>query len=338
MLVATCGISVPVAATEPFSFALLADGPYGEGAEPAYDRLIQAINSEPLAFAVHAGDIKAGGEMCTDELLIRRHRQLQNIEHPLIYTPGDNEWTDCHRDSNGNYLPTERLDFLRALFFPDPGMSLGQNPMLIDSQASRPEYQRYVENTVFEKDGVVFVQVHVVGSNNNLAPWDEIDESDSFAQPREDRFAEYNERNDAGVVWLNQAFDHATAIDAAAVFVTIHANPRFDLNGAEEERSGFNPFLSTLLARTKAFDKPVALAHGDFHVFLVDTPRLVPFYANEDAQAEGDNRQVANLVRVQGFGDSENHWVKITVDRHDPAVFSFQPRIVAGNVGSLGDR
>ena len=31
------------------------------------------------------------------------------VADPVVYTPGDNEWTDCHRASAGGYLPTERL-------------------------------------------------------------------------------------------------------------------------------------------------------------------------------------------------------------------------------------
>ena len=36
----------------------------------------------------------------------------------MIYVPGDNEWTDCHRANNGGYDPLERLAFLRAMFYP----------------------------------------------------------------------------------------------------------------------------------------------------------------------------------------------------------------------------
>ena len=34
------------------------------------------------------------------------------------YTPGDNEWTDCHRPAAGGYVPTERLARLRAAVLP----------------------------------------------------------------------------------------------------------------------------------------------------------------------------------------------------------------------------
>ena len=40
-----------------------------------------------------------------------------------MYTPGDNEWTDCHRPNNGAYDPLERLNTgVRETFFATPGV------------------------------------------------------------------------------------------------------------------------------------------------------------------------------------------------------------------------
>jgi len=35
---------------------------------------------------------------------------FETFEAPLIFVPGDNEWTDCHRQNNGSYDPIERLE------------------------------------------------------------------------------------------------------------------------------------------------------------------------------------------------------------------------------------
>ena len=67
---------------------------------------------------MHAGDIKAGSERCDDVLITHRFALYQTFRRPFIFTPGDNEWTDCHRVNNGRYNPLERLDFLRSVFFP----------------------------------------------------------------------------------------------------------------------------------------------------------------------------------------------------------------------------
>ena len=56
---------------------------------------------------------------------------------PLIYTPGDNEWTDCRPISK--YDPNERLDRLRQLFFAAP-RSLGQRSRALTRQSDLVNY------------------------------------------------------------------------------------------------------------------------------------------------------------------------------------------------------
>ncbi len=89
-------------AGQAMSFAIIGDGPYGDDKEIAYDRMIEQINADnTVQFVIHVGYIKSGGTECTDERLTRRFEQLQQIRTTVVYTPGDNEWTDCHRASNG---------------------------------------------------------------------------------------------------------------------------------------------------------------------------------------------------------------------------------------------
>jgi hypothetical protein len=45
---------------------------------------------------------------------------LDSYSGALVYTPGDNEWTDCHRLASDPKNPVERLGFLRAKFFYRP--------------------------------------------------------------------------------------------------------------------------------------------------------------------------------------------------------------------------
>ena len=45
-----------------------------------------------------------------------------------MFTPGDNDWTDCDRPSNGGFNSLERLDHERQLFFSTPN-SLGQHQL-----------------------------------------------------------------------------------------------------------------------------------------------------------------------------------------------------------------
>jgi hypothetical protein len=80
----------------------IAIGLFGDTAYSARER-------ELLAFVIHDGDIKSGGSLCSDAVFMDILGVFQASRHPLIYVPGDNEWTDCHRQNNGPFDPLERL-------------------------------------------------------------------------------------------------------------------------------------------------------------------------------------------------------------------------------------
>lgn len=300
----------------PFEFALIGDTPYiasnTPGVDyPPFDRLVEEINADPrLKWVLHAGDIKNGSTRCSDEIFHDRLLRLGRIEKPLIYTPGDNEWTDCHRANNGAYLPLERLERLRELFFPVPGITLGATPMQVDSQAAYAGFEEFPENVRWTHNGVVFATLHIVGSQNALAP---------FAARGAADDAEVARRNAANLAWLEAAFDQAGNEDAPGVLIMIQANPGLEFDQSAADRRGFDEFLATLEARVAAFGKPVVLAHGDSHFFRVDKPQLFarPF--------------LDNLTRVETFGAGNVHWIRVKVDPMSPEVFSFVEEIVDGN-------
>ncbi|HEY4999920.1 MAG TPA: hypothetical protein VII36_12280, partial [Usitatibacter sp.] len=122
-----------------FAFGVMGDTPYNEREEPHFLEMIERMNAEPLAFVIHVGDFKAGSHApCTDELFARRKAQFDLSAHPLIYTPGDNEWTDCRRPTNGAMDPVERLAKLREVFF-SGASSLGRERMDTTFQAKCAE-------------------------------------------------------------------------------------------------------------------------------------------------------------------------------------------------------
>ncbi|NBO14536.1 MAG: hypothetical protein EBV20_05305 [Betaproteobacteria bacterium] len=81
---------------QPLSFVALGDMPYGPRAQTQapYERLIEAVNRTGLPFTLHIGDIKSGSTRCDDEEFVFQKGNLQRFATALIYTPGDNEWTD----------------------------------------------------------------------------------------------------------------------------------------------------------------------------------------------------------------------------------------------------
>lgn len=313
--------SRPLPATG-FAFAAIGDMPYQRDQVPVVDALLADIDADPqVDFVLHVGDIKGGGERCDDALLASRHRQLQALRKPWIYTPGDNEWTDCHRESNGRYLPTERLAFLRRLFYAQPTRSGGEQPLTLRTQATMPGHETFVENRLFIHRRVLVATLHVVGSGNGLEPWHGIDAADSPRRPRADRLAEFQTREAAALAWLDAAFEQARSADAIGVVVAFQANPHFEQPAGSGSRAGFDRLLAQLQRHVSAFGRPVLVVHGDLHRLIVDRP-----WADDRAAAGDAAHALRRLQRVQVHGSPWLHWVKLRVDPGSPELFSVEPR------------
>lgn len=282
-----------------FSFVAIGDIPYHVPRQLAdFERLTARINTLAPAFTVHVGDIKSGASPCHDSLYVRTLELFARFERPLIYTPGDNEWTDCHRARDGKYDPLERLGKLRSTFYSRPG-SLGRTRLPLEHQSAHPDFRKYVENARWWKEGVLFATLHVVGSNNNL-------QRDAAA------VNEYVERNTANLAWLASTFDLAKKDGARAVVVAFQADPQFHLERAEDRRSGYTDTVRAIKRHVAEFGKPVLLVHGDTHRFVVDKP------------VRAGDRLLYNATRLIVFGDSEVSGVLVSVDPEDPDVFSFK--------------
>jgi len=294
-----------------FTFIAFGDMPYRDEDIEKVDRLIDAINKLKPAFTIHVGDIKSGAAPCTDADLARAIDQINTIEGPVVYTMGDNEWTDCHREIRGQkFNPRERLAKLRDLAFATPGRTLGRTPMPVESQAKlSPKHAKFVENQRFTKNRVVFIVAHVVGSNNGFEPQD----------PQ--AAVEYFERNAATVAWIADGFRVARETDARAVVVVFHANV-YELRQAYPampRASGFLDTVNAVARGARAFGRPVLVVHGDHHVLELESFK------------DASMRPVPNTFRLQVPGDSLVHAVRILVDPDAPGVFGFVPLIVPEN-------
>jgi hypothetical protein len=299
------------AMAQPFTFAAIGDTPYFLPADyQRFERLIDGINRRGPAFTIHVGDIKSGSTRCTDEMFLTVADYFTTFEGPLIYTPGDNEWTDCHRANNGGFDPIERLAKIRSLFFRDD-MSLGKKRLKLTQQSADPKFRKFVENARWSHNNVAFATLHLIGSNNNL---------------QRDRAAveEYLERNEANLAWLAGAFAEARSQNRAALVLSIQANPYFEKH--PDERSGFNDFLAGLERETIAFGRPVLLIHGDTHYFRIDQPLTVG----------PQKRRADNFIRLEVYGERDVHGVLVTVDPADGvSPFAFRPLLVPENFNDL---
>lgn len=296
----------------PFRFVAIGDMPYNIPKDyEKFDRLIDRINAAKPSFTIHVGDIKSGSTQCSDENFKKVFDQFARFEGPLVYTPGDNEWTDCHRQNNGSYDPLERLAKIRQMFFPETGRSLGQQKMSVETQPAimGEKYAPFIENARFVKDGVLFVTAHVVGSNNGL-------------EPRERKSAmEFFDRDAANVAWLDAAFAKAKTEGLKAVVVMAQAD-LYDIRQsapATPSASGFIGTIKALERGSKSFGGPILYIHGDEHRFVID--RLLGT----------DMKPIANSMRLQVYGANQVHGVIVTVDIATPGIFSFSPLIVPEN-------
>ena len=301
----------PVHGAEAFEFVALGDMPYELPDDYArFDRLIAAINTIMPAFSIHLGDTKAGSTPCGDEALKKVKDQFMTFAGPLIYTPGDNEWTDCHRKKAGEYDPRERLAFVRTLHFSE-AKSLGGKPMPLTRQSDVGKYKDMVENARWVHGSILFATVHVVGSNNGFG-------RDTAADK------EYLGRNEANIAWIKETFTIAKRENRDAVVFAFQANLNFDERHGGD--SGFGDTLRAFVAGAKAFAKTVLLVQGDSHEFIVDQPLKTEL---------DDGERLENVYRLQVMGAREVQAVRVGIHPGDPVMFSFRPLIVKENINPL---
>lgn len=313
--VATALVAVPAAranrggdAPGRLTYAVIGDTPYGQPQLDDFANDVSEINADRrVRLVMHLGDIKNGSSRCDTAYFQQIRTAFDGFADPLVYTPGDNEWTDCHRANNGGYTPTERLAVLRQTFFPVPGRTLG-GAKRVDAQAAP-----YVENTSWTDGGVVFGVVNVPGSNDDWAPWF------GAATRTQEQIDEYEKRNAADLAWLDRIFATAIRNEARAVVIGIQADmwdPAF--SGADADPASFDHFtdfvreLSTL---SRAYRRPVLLLNGDSHVFTDDRPLADPAKPYQKAMY-GITQDVPNLRRITVNGSTTpcHEWLRLTID------------------------
>ncbi len=323
------------------TIAVFGDWPYSQAILDAAPTLIHSINSDPkVRLIIHVGDIHSGSMPCTGAGLtplpamanpgwnMGIYDLFQQFEDPFIYTPGDNEWSDCHKTKEkSSGAPLNELAAVRSLFFSSPGYSLGEHEKHVVSQAeafdpAHPDDAQFVENVMWEESRVVFVTLNVPGGSN--------DDTVQWTAPFTDDAAQAEEvatRDAANLRWLAEAFAVAERDGAAGVVVALQADmwdpEALPANGGTG-LDHYTPLVTELAGLSLEFGRPVLLLNGDSHMFRVDYPLADPSDANGMIH---DTAAVPNLTRivVQGSADfSPWEWLKLTIDPKDPGVFSWE--------------
>src|SRR5262245_58815814 len=314
-----------LAQSQPFSFGLWGDMPYAKAGDgPKMPALIADMNASDIAFSLYDGDIKDGSSQCTNDVYEAAIKMFDELRKPVVYIPGDNEWTDCHRLNNGGYDNLERLAHVRQVMFVKD--TFGSGTLAVERQGKPGS--KFVEDVRFLHQGIMFVGLNVPGSNNNRV----VDEKDctsksarTASQCAADN-AEYAERDAANIAWMHEAFMKATAEKAAGIMLVFQGDPGFDIPETEEkdesrtpDHDGYFAFLDAIVREATAFRGEVVLVHGDTHFFKIDKP------------LRNATSMLANLTRVKTFGSPTTHWIRGTADASSREVFTFHPMIVEAN-------
>lgn len=286
----------------PFTIVAMGDAPYSDPFDYLrFSGLIHTINALRPVFSVHVGDIKGGSSACSDRRLTRIRDYFNDLDTALIYTPGDNEWTDCHRLTAGAWDPINRLDLLRRHYF-STSESLGKTPLRLTRQSDDARFAKFVENARWAHGDVGFLTAHVVGSYNNA------ERRDAAAR------AEFSERDKASSTWITDGFAWARKTKKKGLVIFIHADP---LRGRDHDRRVGRPFGRTVKALKRGsldYKKPVLLVHGDFHEYKLDQPF-----------ADSAGTPIRNLTRLEVQGAPDVWATRIDIDPSSPALFKIAP-------------
>ena len=321
--------------------AVYGDAPYGLTpqdtsqleATPAF---IDSINSDPdVGLVMHVGDIHSGKQYCTETYNRQVFSAWTRFRDPLVYTPGDNEWSDCHKlaerggaaDANGDTVsfaggdPVANLGLVRSIFFRHPGETLGRRQLEVASQArsydrSHPADKAFVENVMWEQSDVLFVSVNIPGgSNNDTDPW--------FGNPiTSPQTQEVADRTAADIRWLEAAFARARRDRVSGLVIQTQAD-MWDADGkAPSHLQAYAPLVDRIATLTSSFVKPVLLFNGDSHVYRSDNPLSPGFtLSNPVAGVAGGDvppypaYDVPNFHRVVVHGSTTPlEWLRLRVN------------------------
>ena len=323
----------------PITLAVFGDWPYSQNLLDNAHLLINSVDSDrSVSLVMHVGDIHSGSMACTSAGILppiatsnpgwnqQIYYQFQQFNDPVVYTPGDNEWSDCHKTKQfSSGAPLKELASVRSLFFAHPGETLGRHVRHVRSQAefydpAYPADSQFVENVMWQDSGVTFATFNLPGgSNNDTSPW-----AGQFADPAA-QADEVAERSAANLRWLQAAFDHAREERSRAVVIAVQAD-MWDpaalpaAGGAGLDK--YTPFVQALASLTLKFHRPVLLLNGDTHLYLTDKPLADP---NSATGVIHNTPAVPNLTRivVQGSTNAPAEWLRLVIDPRKAQPFSW---------------
>ena len=238
-----------------YAIGLWGDLPYSDAQAAKIPALIDDMNDAQLVFTVNDGDLKQGsGSPCDNALYAHALDWFNSFESAAMFTPGDNDWADCDRPSNGGFDSRERLDYERALFF-STDQSFGRHPVTQEVQTAKEclsasdQLVSCVENRRWSYHDVTYATLNVQGSCNNLCDTTRQHTGNTGDPP------EYAARNQADLDWLRETFAEAEADGSSAIMLIAQGDPGWDLSDSTRAPLR-DPSTIQVCARAQAGDVP----------------------------------------------------------------------------------
>jgi hypothetical protein len=248
-----------VAAAEPITFSIMGCGPYTPADKPAVVFYVAQENREHVSeFMVHLGDlfkmpavIKPEAERAKPPAVDPPgpdHMATETEYHwaadmltasntiPTWIVVGDNEWNDLEDPAQGWKWWQKYYSKFEEHFHP---------AWKTERQAERPE------NFTFERKGVVFIGLNLVGGRVHDA-------------------AEWAIRLPQDAAWIKEVLTRPAMSDVRAAVILCQANP-FTIKPGEP-KDKFKSFLIPFRQAAAEWKKPLLFLHSDGHVWIDDQP------------------------------------------------------------------
>jgi hypothetical protein len=311
--------------------------PYGSLGRSQYPNLLADINQSKVAFSIYDGDLQAGGDgPCSDSLYATALANFNALERPLVWLPGDNDWTDCW----GRYGPVqqpfhdpiERLNYERQLF-DSTDQSLGQKTLTLTRESSEGgQYALYSENVRWVYGPVVYIGLNVQGSNDNY-PYHDTDAENPTAPVRSDaeiqrQRDEETARKAADLHWLDEGFAYAKQVGAKGILIDWQADPNFNNEQQltnSHDWDALPEYVNALRTQTMNFQGQVVLVHGDSHYFKVDQPikPAAPSAAGDWTEILPPRGSAASRPRATELVELVDRWTEKPGDPRELALTRF---------------
>lgn len=265
-------------------FAVIGDMPYSDSEHAMLSApngaIYVALQAMDPPVLIHLGDFKKGSSTCSDALFEERYLQISHLNpFKTVYTPGDNDWTDCDRlGMFPRFDELERLAFLRQLFFHNDERQLTRDIPGLTRQ------QGFIENAMWKINNIHFATLHIPGTNNGR--------KQIYRSDKDKALDEADFRDQSNQQWLQQLFDFAE--DAQAIVIAFqadiyHTSMKKPACSAKNRTDcdGYKHIRDIIAEKARTYTKPVLVIHGDTYAYCLQQPY----------------RNIPNLWRLNAAGD-----------------------------------